>query len=152
MNPDSSVRAQELFTQKCNCAQSVFAACAAGSNLTEAQRLALAANFGGGLAGQGEVCGALTGALLALGEAAEAQIAADPVAGRSAVNAQAGRLIHQFRTAHGSVRCSELTGHSLTTEDGRAVFHASGLRENLCTKLVAFCAGKVDEALTPAAL
>jgi hypothetical protein len=46
----------ELFSQSYNCAQSVFAACAA-NGLSEAQRLALAAPFGGGIARQGESAG-----------------------------------------------------------------------------------------------
>lgn len=45
-----SERALELFSRNYNCAQAVYAACASGDGLSEAQRLALAAPFGGGIA------------------------------------------------------------------------------------------------------
>ena len=63
---DRLERVLQLFYENYNCAQSVFAACASDEGLTEAERLALASAFGGGVAGQGESCGALTGALMGL--------------------------------------------------------------------------------------
>jgi C_GCAxxG_C_C family probable redox protein len=145
---DQSQRAVELFSQSYNCAQSVYAACATGDGLSEAQRLALAAPFGGGIARQGEVCGALTGALLTLGEAAGTAMAADPVAGRNTLYEQAKQLTEAFRSAHGSILCRELTGCSLDTEAGQRSFKERGLHVNLCTKLVAFAAEQVGTMTT----
>lgn len=143
MNSNRTERALELFSQSYNCAQSVYAACATGDGLSEAQRLALAAPFGGGIARQGEICGALTGALLTLGEEAGEAMAADPVAGRNALYERAKQLTDAFRAAHGSILCRELTGCSLDTEEGQHNFKERGLHQNLCTKLVAFTAEKV---------
>jgi C_GCAxxG_C_C family probable redox protein len=133
----------ELFSRNYNCAQSVYAACAPGEGLSEPQRLALAAPFGGGVARQGEVCGALTGALLTLGEAAGGAMAADPVAARNALYAKAKQLTVAFRAAHGAILCRELTGCALDTEAGQRSFKERGLHLNLCTKLVAFAAEEV---------
>jgi C_GCAxxG_C_C family probable redox protein len=138
-NPQSQ-RAVKLFSRNYNCAQSVYAASAPGEGLSEAQRLALAAPFGGGVARQGEICGALTGALLALGEAAGEAMAADPVAGRNALYERARQLTESFRTAHGAILCRELTGCILSTEEGQHSFKERELHQNLCTKLVAFAA------------
>jgi C_GCAxxG_C_C family probable redox protein len=143
MNHRQSQRAVELFSRNYNCAQSVYAACAPGEGLSEAQRLALGAPFGGGIARQGEVCGALTGALLTLGEAGGEAMAADPVAARNTVYAQAKQLTEAFRTAHGSILCRELTGCALDTEAGQRTFKERRLHQNLCTKLVAFAAEEV---------
>lgn len=52
--------------QSCNCAQSVLIPFAKEAGLTEAQALALAENFGGGMR-HGSTCGAVTGALMVLG-------------------------------------------------------------------------------------
>jgi C_GCAxxG_C_C family probable redox protein len=142
-------RAVELFSQKYNCAQSVYAGSATGKGLSEAQRLALAAPFGGGIARQGEVCGALTGALLALGEAAGEAIAADPVAGRNALYERARQLTEVYRKAHGSILCRELMGCSLDTEEGQRVSKERGLHQNLCTKLVVFAAEQVVRMSAP---
>jgi C_GCAxxG_C_C family probable redox protein len=148
MSKTRSERALELFSQQYNCAQSVFAACAAGDDLSEAQRLALAGPFGGGVARQGELCGALTGALLALGEAAGGAMAADPVAGRKALYEQSQRLIESFRQAHSAIRCSELTGCILATEEGQRVFKEREMHQNLCSKLVTFAVGQVEKTLS----
>jgi C_GCAxxG_C_C family probable redox protein len=133
-----SERALELFSQKYNCAQSTFGACSVSGGLSEAQRLALAAPFGGGVARQGEICGALTGALLALGETLGEAMAADPVAGRQALYEQVHHLTDEFRAAHGSILCRELTGCSLDTEEGQHLYTEQGLHQSLCSKLVVF--------------
>ena len=143
MSNRPSQRALELFSQNYNCAQSVYAASATGNGLTEAQRLALAAPFGGGVARQGELCGALTGALLALGESCGMAMAADPVAGRDALYEQAQQLTEAFRAAHGAILCRELTGCALNTEEGRRSFKERDLHQNFCSKLVAFAAEEV---------
>jgi C_GCAxxG_C_C family probable redox protein len=140
MSNSNSQRALQLFAQNYNCAQSVYAASATGEGLTEAQRLALAAPFGGGVARQGEICGALTGALLALGETQGKAMAADPAAARNALYERARQLTEAFRAAHGAILCRELTGCSLDTEAGQRAFKERGLHQNLCTKLVAFAA------------
>jgi C_GCAxxG_C_C family probable redox protein len=138
-----SLRAVELFSRSYNCAQSVYAASAPGEGLSETQRLALAAPFGGGVARQGEICGALTGALLALGEANGEAMAADPVAGRNALYERARQLTESFRAAHGAILCRELTACDFSTEEGQRSFKERGLHQNLCNKLVAFAAEKV---------
>lgn len=152
MSNRQSQRAVELFSRNYNCAQSVYAACACGDGLSEAQRLALAAPFGGGIARQGEICGALTGALLALGEAEGKAMAADPVAGRNAIYERARELTEAFRKAHGAILCRELTGCALDTEAGQRSFKERGLHRNLCTKLVAFAAEQVMTMIADSAL
>lgn len=143
MNSEPAEHAVELFSNSYNCAQSVYAACAAGDGLSKAQRLAIAAPFGGGIARQGEVCGALTGALLALGEAAGGAMAADPVAGRNALYEQVKQVTAAFREAHGAIVCRELTGCALDTEAGQRAFKERDLHKGLCTALVAFAAEQV---------
>lgn len=148
MSSKQAERAVELFSKSYNCAQSVYAACATSDGLSEAQRLALAAPFGGGIARQGEVCGALTGALLALAEANGEAMAVDPVAARNALYKRVKQLTEAFREAHGSILCRELTNCALDTEAGQSVFNEGGLHQNLCTPLVVFAADKVASIAT----
>ena len=143
MSISQGQRAVELFSRNYNCAQSVYAASATGEGLSEAQRLALGGPFGGGIARQGELCGALMGALLTLGEDCGEAMAADPVAGRNALYERAKQLTEAFRQAHGAILCRELTGCALDTEAGQRAFKERGLHQNLCTKLVAFAAEEV---------
>jgi C_GCAxxG_C_C family probable redox protein len=143
MSNKESQRAADLFSQNYNCAQSVYAGSATGDGLSEAQRLALAAPFGGGIAREGEVCGALMGALLTIGEACGEAMAADPVAGRDALYERTRQLTETFRKEHGSILCRELTGCSLNTKAGMSSYKERGLHQNLCTKLVDFAAEQV---------
>ncbi|HME57134.1 MAG TPA: C-GCAxxG-C-C family protein [Terracidiphilus sp.] len=149
MSNRQTQRAVELFSRNYNCAQSVYAASAAGKGLSEAQRLALAAPFGSGVARHGEICGALTGALLALGEVEGKVMAADPVAGRDALYERARQLTEAFREAHGAILCRELTGCTLDTKAGMSSYKERGLHQNLCTKLVAFAAEEVERMTAP---
>ena len=141
--------AGELFGRHLNCAQSVFAGLSAGSGLSEEQRLALAVPFGGGVAGQGEICGALTGALLALGEArGEAvALAEDPQAARQALYAEIREFTESFRRRHGAIHCRELTGCAMDTAEGRQSYQERGLHESFCTKLVSFAVGEASRHL-----
>ena len=140
-------RALELFSQKFNCAQSTYGACAKNGGLSEAQRLALTAPFGGGVARQGEICGALTGALLAIGETAGAAMATDPVTGRKALYEQVHQFTEAFRAAHGSILCRELTGVALDTEEGQSIYNERGTHQNLCSKLVTYAVEQVNATL-----
>jgi C_GCAxxG_C_C family probable redox protein len=151
MSSKQAERAVELFSQSYNCAQSVYAACAVDDGLSEAQRLALAAPFGGGIARQGEVCGALTGALLALAEANGEAMAADPIAARAALYERVKQLTAVFREAHGSIICRELTGCALDTEAGQRSSKERGLHQNLCTGLVVFAVDQVASIATASA-
>lgn len=60
-------KAVELFRQKFNCSQAVFTAYRHTDVLKEKDALKLATVFGAGVAGSGsELCGAVTGALMAI--------------------------------------------------------------------------------------
>lgn len=62
-----SEKAVKLFTDGYNCAQAVFGAFADEIGFNEATALKIAAPFGGGFGRQREVCGAVSGMLMAFG-------------------------------------------------------------------------------------
>lgn len=97
-----------------NCAQSTLIPFAEASGLTYDQAYAVAQAFGGGMQ-TGGVCGAVTGALMALG-----------LAGRADRATVAG-VFDRMRQAHGAVTCSEL----LAINAGRG-----GDRHRFCDSLV----------------
>ena len=77
-----------------NCCQSVLVSFAADLGLTEEQAFALGSNFGAGMR-MGSACGALTGALMALG-----LMGCD--------EKKAAELLRRFRTDHGATDCAAL--------------------------------------------
>jgi C_GCAxxG_C_C family probable redox protein len=59
--------ANERFAQQYSCSQAVFSAFAPQFGISDEQAIKLASPFGGGMARQGQVCGAVSGALMAIG-------------------------------------------------------------------------------------
>ena len=62
-----SKRARELFKQGYNCSQSVFGAFCNKTGLPFEKAVAIASSFGGGMGGQRDYCGAVTGAFMVVG-------------------------------------------------------------------------------------
>jgi len=140
MSEEQVKRAGGFFAAKANCAQSVYAGLIADGKLSDEERMALALAFGGGVAGQGGICGALTGALLAMGEKRGPAVAAakDPQAARQEFYAEVRKLTEEFRRRHGAIHCRELTGCAMDTPEGRKSYQERGLHESFCTRLVSF--------------
>jgi C_GCAxxG_C_C family probable redox protein len=106
--------------------------------------------LGGGLAGMGETCGAITGLALALGlceyermgQTAHAQPAPDP--DKPLLSERLQELIRGFAQEFEAVRCRDLTGHDLSTAEGRKLFHDSE-EPHRCAEFV----GWACDRLTP---
>jgi C_GCAxxG_C_C family probable redox protein len=137
-------KATSLF-ERFNCAQSVFAACGPDDGLSERMCLILAGPFGGGMGRMGEACGALTGALLALGLRHGQEMATDPAQARGPLYERAAVLATAFRERNGGLTCRELTGCDLRTPEGREAFKTRDLHHTLCRKLVAGAVELVEE-------
>ena len=90
--------AVRLHGQGCNCAQSVLAACGKYTGLEQQTALAVASGFGGGVR-SGEICGAISGAVMAIG-----LVEKDP----RKVAALSRQCVESFRQEFGCVRCQEL--------------------------------------------
>lgn len=98
-------RAEKYFRGGYNCAESVLLAAADTFDL--GLRLAdvrLATGLGGGL-GRGDVCGALSGAVLALGAAAGRT---DPHQSQDRLKALREEIVTAFEQEFNSIRCGEL--------------------------------------------
>lgn len=91
-----------------NCAQSVICALAQAINLDEDSAFILAEGFGAGMGGMTETCGAISGAVMALGQVEST--------GRQQVGSKAKtyrlsrKLSARFGKKNGSTVCRELKG------------------------------------------
>ena len=92
-------KATAFHESGCNCCQAVLMCCAENYGLTEDQAYHLGAFFGSGMR-IGQVCGAVTGALMALGLRYGDEDNRKSQASKAFLNA--------FRAEHGSVVCREL--------------------------------------------
>lgn len=104
-------RAHELYmSRKLMCSEAVLVAVneTLGCGLSHEQAVAVASALPVGLGGKGCLCGALSGAALALGLALARPPAPLP---RKAVREASARLHDLFKDAHGATCCRVLTRH-----------------------------------------
>ena len=138
-------RAVELRGRRiCNCCQAVTAA------LTEDPQLILAsAGFGGGMARQREVCGAVSGMILVLNCKYGNTDMGDKAA-KDAHYARVQALCDRFRQETGSIVCRELLGLAKDQKDTpqSEARTAEYYKKRPCAKLVALAASLTEEALS----
>jgi C_GCAxxG_C_C family probable redox protein len=128
-------QALACFNQGFNCSQSVFVAFAEEFGLDREQALRVAAAFGGGIARTGGMCGALNGALMALG----LKYGMTSVEHREAKEQTYGiaqEFVRRFAEANGVVTCRELLGHDISTPEGRQEIKELDLHNRVCNDLV----------------
>ena len=102
--------------------------------------------FGGGIAGMGETCGAVTGSAMALGMR-------DMCLGEKADELRPStaealkQMLRDFTDTFGCRRCADLTGFDLSTPEGHDAFVASDKRD-LCADYVGYMCDRVAPLLT----
>ena len=106
---DQCTTARDYHNRGCNCAQSILAAFHEEMGLTLEEATRLASSFGGGMGGMRQVCGAVSGMLMALGLH---QGYTDPKdkAGKAAQYEVIRALADEFKRENGSIICRELLG------------------------------------------
>lgn len=129
-----SEKALELFSNNFNCSQAVFAAFAGDFGLDEQLALKLATSFGGG-ARNGDICGAVSGALLVIGLKYGHYIASDN-SQKSRAYEIAVDFTKRFKQANGSIVCRELLGYDLTVPQEMACIKEKGLFADVCPRMV----------------
>lgn len=128
--------ASEKFLSGFNCAQSVLWAFAPQLGLASDDALKIACGFGAGMGRRQEVCGAVTGGIMALGLKYGRGEAQDRTATEETY-AKTQELMRRFEAAHGSCNCRQLLeGCDLTTESGRALFKDRNLLRATCEPCV----------------
>jgi len=124
--------AVDRFDHGFNCAQSVLVAFAVQLELDESQMLKLASPFGGGLSRRGEVCGAVTGALMALGLAQ----GSDTPAGKEITYQLGQNFLQRFEARHGTILCRELIDCDIITPEAQQKAKSRGVFTTLCPLFV----------------
>jgi C_GCAxxG_C_C family probable redox protein len=139
-------RAESLFREGFSCSQSVLMAFAPGLGMEERQAALVASAFGGGMARHGWTCGALTGALMALGLHGGHTSAQDN-ATKDALYARVQAMVARFEERHGSTACRQLTGANMLDPAERQAATDRGVFTTLCPQLVRTAATLVTEEL-----
>ena len=142
----SSFDAEAMFLGGFNCAQSVLACCGKRYGLDRATAIRVAQGFGGGIGRSGNVCGALSGAIMVIGLK---HAALEPSDGATKAKAYslARAILDEFRRRNGTIACRDLTGCDLTTPEGDRQFKERDLHHTLCARLVREASEIVENVL-----
>lgn len=140
---DNAVR---IFSEGLNCAQAVLEAFADKTGLERDQAFLVSSCFGGGMR-RGEVCGAVTGALMVLGMTGGYTSGSDADAKKKS-NERAVCFLDRFSKSQGSVICKELLGDDLSSSDGMARLVSKGSFTTECPKYVAEAVRTLEEMLS----
>ena len=133
MSPNPADKANKIFQErKASCSQAIFAAYGEHLGLGKIDfdtGLKIGSAFSGGIARTGNVCGAVTGALMALG------LKYGDDENQNKVNEVAVELLTEFETINGTTICRDLINHDLITEVDVKQAFANGSFDN-CPKFV----------------
>lgn len=130
--PDQAV---ECFNAKFSCSQAVFSAYAPDFGMDKETALKVAGAFGGGIARLGDACGAVTGALMAIG-LKYGKTKAEDEAAKEKTYLFSQEFIEEFKSRNGTVICRELTGCDMSSPEGLQKFKESNMHQTRCVKLV----------------
>jgi len=128
-------KGKTYFEGDYNCAQSVLVALESVSGLDQLQSEALTAGFGGGMGMHQEICGAVSGASMAISHAIFNKYE-DHTQGKEAAYNAVQTIMTKFKEDMKHVRCSDLTQCDFSDESQKANFVESGVKANICVPAV----------------
>jgi C_GCAxxG_C_C family probable redox protein len=139
-------KASEMFSEGYNCSQAVLGVFAEDFGLDEELALKVSSGFGGGIARGGDICGAVTGAIMALGLKYFSQ-KADIQKSKMEIYKIVNEFKKRFIKRHSSIVCRELLGCDISTAKGAAKAAKLDLHNKVCMGLVRDAVEMVEEIL-----
>ena len=129
-------RATEIMAQGHVCSESVLLAVCQEFGMEVDDKIIprIASLFGGGIGNSGSVCGAVTGAIMAMGLLKERGETMEEML-ETLTSAQEFR--RRFEAEMQTINCRELTGLDLTTEEGMEELINSDIPQTVCFPAVA---------------
>lgn len=126
--------AAELFDSGFNCSQSVLAVFCEQYGLDKETALKMSCGFGGGMR-SGEVCGAVSGAVLVIG-LKYGQFEADDKASKDACYSKTVEFLDAFRAKNKSVVCRQILGCDISTKEGYAQAQSGNMFKTTCVDMI----------------
>ena len=138
-------RANDYHRRGFNCSQSVLAAFSDLTGLSEQESFNIAGGFGGG-AGTGELCGAITGAVMTLGMLTPVDVD-DPAGSKKRTVALSKELQKRFMERFGALRCQELLKAKIQSDPvNTPAAHTLGITTH-CSIMIVTAVQIVEEML-----
>lgn len=133
------------FNSGFNCAELILLALSGGLGRTNSDHSIprIATGFGGGVGRNGDMCGALSGGVMAIGLALGRD---KPEQGREPCYAAVDHFYTDFVKEFGSCKCRELTGIDLKAPVGSGTHHTR-MHAERCNLIVEFAARRANEII-----
>ena len=140
----------EVFACKCfetgiDCSQITLGHCAEKIGLDEKSAMRMSSAFGGGM-WNGETCGCVVGALMALGYKYGTDAPGQNEAKQSLL-AKKAEFEDKFKKQNGSLICREILGYDISKPEGLDKIMEKGLLFTICPKAVVTACEILDEIL-----
>jgi C_GCAxxG_C_C family probable redox protein len=138
--------AEACFIKGFNCCQAVLSTYGVDYGIEREKALKLASGFGAGIAYMGDICGAVSGAIMVLGLKY----------GRSRVEDEKSKektyeliqeFIKEFKARNGSIKCNDLLGVNVGTIAGLKKARDEGKFNSICPAMVRDSASIVERLL-----
>lgn len=137
-------KAEEYFCNNFNCSQAVFTSFATELGLDEKLALKISTQFGGG-ARKGEMCGAVSGALMVLG-LKYGHCHAEDMEEKGKAYQIAENFMNKFIEKQGTVVCRELLGYDISKTEDMERIKELNLFKTICPKMIR-CATELVEQI-----
>ncbi len=144
VNKDLEQTIAQRFGEGLHCSQITFAHGAKKVGFDEDTAKKIGAAFGGGMF-NGERCGALTGAMMAL-SLKYGHYSKETKGNEKVLTEKRVALEQKFKEAFGSYDCRDILGADIGTEEGRKRFVSENLAAD-CPALTAYTCQLLDELL-----
>jgi C_GCAxxG_C_C family probable redox protein len=118
--------ARTLLEGNFNCAESVLLSLSKGGYIESGSIPAAATPFGGGIGRKGDLCGIVSGGLIAIGLHC-GRMEADDLETKDKAYGMGARYYEYFERGNGSVKCWDLTKCDFSNPEERERFHAEGI-------------------------
>lgn len=126
--------ALKVFGCGFNCSQAVLSVFCEEFNCDKELALKIATGFGGGMR-KGEVCGAVTGAIMVLGLKYGHYIEGDTET-KSKAHALTSEFIRRFEDKYGTIICKKLLGYDLSNPEEYTLLNEKGMFKSMCPKFI----------------
>ena len=138
--------AVDTFMGDCNCCQAILLTYATKLGFDKETALRLGTGFADGMARHGEVCGAVTGAIMTIGLKLGMEKNGDAKA-REKTLELINEFIKKFKDRHIFIRCNELLGCNINLQTGREYANETDRFKTICPKYVRTAAEILEEIL-----
>ena len=133
---DVGMNAREYLASGYNCAQSVLKAVLEEKGIFFEEAMSLSSGFGGGIAGEGRTCGAVSGAIMAIG-VLNGLNSKDVVQSKEHTYKLSGVLIERLKEKFETTQCYELIGVDMKDAEAKKAARERGVFSDQCSEFVA---------------